>query len=289
MKTRCTQLLVGVALSAVTYVASAEVKTLYEEHFETSPQHPVVDLSKWTFPSGLTGAPVILHTNPTPPDAGQTPLASTGFLGEFGGTDQIHLTVPVASDIRSVRLTFDAYLLRTWDGIDPTAIPNARDNEPDKLGGPDRFDFGYNTTTRILGPDHDSFSNGGHDQTYCPGTTDATCEATFGSDPNQKDRLGFNAELPPLGPNGKAYSLVYHFDTGPIAYNQAQIVFDFLSSGLQIHTVDIPATPVIDESWGLDNVVVFGTTVPEPRTWILLAVGLVLSSLVAKRHVRVQR
>jgi hypothetical protein len=52
VKTRCTQLLVGVALSAVMSIASAEVKTLYEEHFETSPQHPAVDLSKWTFPSG---------------------------------------------------------------------------------------------------------------------------------------------------------------------------------------------------------------------------------------------
>jgi len=116
-----------------------------------------------------------------------------------------------------------------------------------------------------------------------------TCAATFGSDPNQKDRLGFNVELPPLGPNGKAYSLVYHFDTGPIPYNQAQIAFDFLSSGLQIHTADIPATPVIDESWGLDNVVVFGTTVPEPRTWMLLAAGLVLSSLVVTRRRRVHR
>ena len=287
MKHRYPLLLAGMALSVWACCASAAVtQTIYDQGFD-SPSLQVSDLTQWSFAGALAGAPVLLQTHPTPAGPSQTALSSTGFLGEFGGNDQIHLNLDLPQHVASVRLTFDAYLLRTWDGNDPTPIQNPRPGEPAALGGPDRFNFGYNGN-RILDDQHDSFSNGAGTQTYCPGTT-SPCEASWGSDANQKNRLGFNVELPPLGPHGNPYSLVYHFDTGPIPYDQSKIVLDFLSSGLQIHKVDIPATPVIDESWGLDNVKVFATFVPEPQTWAALLAGLLLSYCAIRRRGQLQR
>ena len=140
---------------------------------------------------------------------------------------------------------------------------------------------------------NDSFSNGAGKQSYCPFSPVAgPCEQTWGSDGALKDKLGVNVELDPaegstIPAKGTPMSLVYHFDTGPIAYSAAGITFDFFSRGLQVH--DDQPNKVIDESWGLDNVVVTAQVVPEPATVALLPAGLLLLFFAARRRNHSQR
>ena len=224
-----------------------------------------------------SGTAQILSTHPTPPGANQTDLSPTKFLGEFGGGDVTHLTLPLGPNASTVRLQFDAYLLRTWDGSDKKFF-----------GGPDIFGFGYNNVTLLDA----SFSNGIGEQTYCPFAPSNPCPATWGSDPNQKNRLGFNVELEPVPGSGPAkgtpMSLVYHFDTGPIPYTGSTITFSFFSSGLQLHpeladqVINGSPGDVIDESWGLDNFGVVATFVPEPHIWFATLAGLLLIGSAAR-------
>ncbi len=111
-----------------------------------------------------------------------------------------------------MRLQFDAYLLRTWDGIG-TAL----------YSGPDTFGYGISGQDARL---RASFSNGAGKQDYCPFSPTPTCDPTWGSDPLLKNELGFNVELEPaegstVPAKGTPMSLVYHFDSGPIPYSGA--------------------------------------------------------------------
>src|SRR5262245_48463828 len=85
-------------------------------------------------------------TNPTDSNPA---LYHTQFLGDFGGTDQVAFQLALPQHVSSVTLSFDVYLLRTWDGDDPTPIANPRPGEPDKLGGPDIFGYRYNGNTLL--------------------------------------------------------------------------------------------------------------------------------------------
>ncbi len=285
MRHHCTLLLAGVAVWAYCSTASAE-SSIYTQDFENV---TVADLKQppkqWSFADVHSGAAVILSTNPTPPQGNQTPLLPTKFLGEFGGGDAVHLTLPLGPNVAAVRLQFDAYLLRTWDGSDTA-----------NFGGPDIFGFGINGLAPLVDA---SFSNGIGNQTYCPDSPNppnpTSCEPTWASDPNQKNRLGFNVELEPTAPNGvpakgTPMSLVYHFDTGPIPYTGSTITFNFFSQGLQVHNDLSPTTSkVIDESWGLDNLGVNATFVPEPYSWVSMLAGLLFIGYTAQRRIRRQR
>ena len=193
----------------------------------------------------------------------QTPIPlPLRFLAEFGGNDIVHLNLPpLPQQTVSVRLQFDAYLLRSWDGQD---VP---------YSGPDVFGYGIAGAPQPI-VNH-SFSNGAGKQSYCPfSPTPGLCEETWGSKGDWKDKLGVYVELDPaegstIPAKGTPMSLVYHFDTGPIAYSGGAITFDFFSRGLQVH--DDQPNKVIDESWGLDNVVVTAQVVPEPATVALPA------------------
>ena len=130
-------------------------------------------------------------------------------------------------------------------------------------------------------------------ESYCPDSPDPTsCAPTWGSDANQKNRLGFNVDLDPTTSNGlpkkgTSLSLVYHFDTGPIAYTGSTVTFNFFSQGLQLH--DDLTNKVIDESWGLDNFGVSETFVPEPYAWVSMVAGLLFIGYTAQRRIRRQR
>jgi hypothetical protein len=266
--------IVRLALCAAACVGTEATAAVEQSIYINTFEDAVADLSQWSF-AGTLGIPHILSTSPPPPlEPGQGPLAATRFLGEFGGNDEIRLHLPLPHETRSVRLQFDAYLLRTWDGLDPV------------FGGPDRFAFGYNQV-QLLDDAHDTFSDGFGPQTFCPGTSLPQCAPYTGSDFNQKNRLGFAVELAPIG-NGPAVgtpmSLVYHFDTGPIDYTGSDIAFRFLSKGLQTHVNDLPATPLIDESWGVDNVRVSVMLAPEPRIPAAMFVGLLLAALPVLRR-----
>ena len=265
MKTRCALLFAGAAAWALCATAAAD--TVYSDNFDTG---TLSQRTQWSFDQVSTGVPVLMSTTPASPVP--SPLR---FLAEFGGNDVVHLTLALPQDTVSVRLSFAAYLLRTWDGQDGP------------YSGPDMFGYGISGRQPLV---NDSFSNGAGQQSYCPFSPVAgSCAPTWASDGAMKNKLGVYVELDPaegatIPAKGAPLSLVYRFDTGPIAYSGSTITFDFFSRNLQVHNDQ--ANKVIDESWGLDNVVVTAQVVPEPATIALLPAGLLLLALTTRRGKR---
>jgi hypothetical protein len=285
VKIRCTLLLAGVALSAWASCAPAAVEQIYSNGFDAL-QNPIGPGWDPSLPLSKTNSgdpnPALFHTQ---------------FLGDFGGTDRVQLHLNLPQKVSTITLSFDVLLLRTWDGNDPTPIQNPRPGEPTTIGGPDIFGYGYNNTTVL----EDTFTHGAGKQTYCLGRAspcDRPSDVGFKNDPSfdyaLEDKLGYAVVLDPHDPNapqvGTKMSLVYHLTSGPIPYSGSDIDFFFFSKGLQVHN---PTTESVarlsDESWGLDNVKVGVTFVPEPRIYALLLVGLLLSSYAATRRSRLQR
>ena len=244
--------LVCAGAAALAISCSAAAQNYFEEDFEQNYNlavHP-----EWSFANVVDGSTRIVD-----PPVG-APVSPTHFLGEFGVNDAIQLTLDLPDNVSTVSILFDAYLLRTWDGADV------------QFAGPDTF--GYNIvghTPRILDK---TFSNGLGKQDFCPGQADGTtCDPATGSDLTKKNQLGFVVELDPVpGINGPAkgtpMSLVYHFDSHPIAYSGDSVTFEFFGAGLQPN--------VLDESWGIDNIFVNITTIPEPGLPILMLSGLAM-------------
>jgi hypothetical protein len=281
---RYTLFLVGAVMWA--FASSTPAAPFFQDTFESGTIGP-----QWNFSGVQYGTPAILTT--APPDGSK----GNPFLGEFGGAqdaqgaslpgDVVQLKLTLPSYTASVALDFDVYLLRTWDG---QGVPFA---------GPDTFGYGYidkmQHSTTLMSK---TFSNGAGNQSYCRGTSLASCAPTFASDPAQKNQLGFGVALPPPpgsgGPNeGDAFSLVYHIHStdplsygagGPIPYaGGGDITFFFFSSGLQVQPAGGTHPVTADESWGLDNVRVSVNTVPEPKAWALMVLGLTLLLVLHRR------
>ncbi len=254
LKTRCALLFAGAAAWALCATAAAVEKSVYSDDFNTG---TLSDRTQWSFGQVSSGAPVLMSTTPQSP----VPLPLR-FLAEFGGNDTVHLNLPpLPQDTVSVRLQFDAYLLRSWDGQD---VP---------YGGPDVF--GYGISGRHSRSSTTASAMGRASRATVHSRPRPACASRPGAPMGDwKDKLGVNVELDPaegstIPAKGTPMSLVYHFDTGPIAYSGGAITFDFFSRGLQVH--DDQPNKVIDESWGLDNVVVTAQVVPEPATVALPA------------------
>ena len=271
MKKRFASVLAGAA--AVLLSAGAAAETLiYSQDFNSV---PLGQLTQWSFADVHSGVPTLEPGNLLPPlSPVPTPLR---FLGEFGGNDLVRLTLPLPQDVMSVRLRFDAYLLRTWDGEDVQFSP------------PDVFGYGISGETPLVDA---SFSNGGGNQTYCP-FGPVPCPPTWGSDGDLKDKLGAVVMVDPVEgatvpPRGLPLSLVYHFDSGPITYSGSSVSFDFFSRDLQLRPdlalLNGRAWNVIDESWGLDNVAVTVQAIPEPATVALLPAGMVVLMAAVRRR-----
>ena len=285
---RCCHFFAGVALAAL--ASNAPAITLYQDNFQSNVIGP-----EWDFSGVHVGTALIESTSPT----AASHLSPTKFLGEFGGAqttdsaghlqpatgDVVKLNLTLPHDTATVSVSFDLYLLRTWDG----GIGN--------FGGPDVFGYGYikgQTRTDVLSA---SFSNGAGDQSYCPGTQLTSCSPTFGSVLAAKNSLGFTVARDPQGPGpavGEPFSLLYQIPGTPIQYaGGGDITFYFFSSGLQVVPDDerphvssnakVPA--VADESWGISNIkVAYTLAVPEPATWLLMFCGLALLALSARRR-----
>jgi hypothetical protein len=291
VKIRSTVLLGGTALAGAAFCASAAVTPFYSADFD-APRNPIGP--EWSMGAISGSALPLSKTNAADSNPA---LLHTQFLGDFGGKDDVKLKLKLPQNVAAVTLSFDVYMLRTWDGNDPTPIANARAGEPDKLGGPDIFGYGYNGNTLLAA----SFSHGAGLQTYCPQRA-SPCIAPANGFPGDttfdyalQDKLGYKVILDPHDTSpgvpqvGQPMSMVYHLNS-TVPYTGSDITFDFFSSGLQVHN---PTTEGVarlsDESWGLDNVKVGLTIVPEPRTWMLLAAGLLLSGFAVTRRARLQR
>jgi hypothetical protein len=240
----------------------------------------------WT----VTGASSVVSTRGLPDGASTAAQAhvGSGFLGEFGGNDEVRLRLAnLPTGVLSISIAFDLYLLRSWDGM-------SGGDTSAQYSGDDVFGFGYNDTHLLEA----SFSNGAQQQSYCPGWSQSSCAATFGSVGSLKNQLGFGFGIWTEADqrDWTAQSLVYQFPDftmNAFQYEGENIDFSFFSRGLQIRQEALPdgyndqGTPFayVDESWGIDNLRITinqvaddlridATPVPEPASLALTLAGL---------------
>lgn len=185
------------------------------------------------------------------------------FLGEFSNAGTT-LSLSGLPSHHAVTLSFDLYLLRSWDG-------EASDYGPDR--------FGVRADSSLLF--HESFSNGhGAGQSYCPGNS-SPCSPMTGAD--EKYSLGYKFGYWDEDANKSAEEVmdaVYRL-TFDFSHSADSLILTFFGEGLQGMTPDY-----LDESWGLDNVRVTLHTIPEPSVLALLSIA--LTFLWAARHGRIE-
>jgi len=183
------------------------------EQFETG----IASLGAWT--------PQSLSTSP-----GTAAKSPTSFLGRFAN-ELVTLTVPAGAS--SVTLTFDLYVIGTWDGSGLQGFGADRwQLEVSKAGGARENVF------------HTSFSNEATKPQNYPKQIDQG-----GTSPDGRGALAVNTLGYPKG-SGK-YDLgdaIYRLSFTVANPGLGEVVFYFHST--------TPLQGIDDESWGLDNVLV---------------------------------
>lgn len=187
-----------------------------------------------------------------------TPVGARKFLGEFG-KQTVTLALTGAPTNSTVKLSFDLFLISSWDG----------NNADFGINGPDIFRVSIDGGPTLL---NSTFSNvyyfGGFNQSY-PNAAGAGDFAPFTGAAESKT-LGY------FEPGGTfPADAVYHF------------VFEFPHAGpdLNIQFISLQSEAISNERWGLDNVSV--AAVPEPEALGLAAMGAaVVAVWFAKRQRR---
>lgn len=170
------------------------------------------------------------------------PNASTKFLGEFAGTGAPSGTTLGLSGIfahETVTIALDLYIIHSWDG-------NATSS------GPDRLTFTADGTPLLDA----TFSNWDPSQSYSDATPLGGGPFAGKTDADAENTLGYGSFF---GTN-TTYHLEFTF-----AHQASTLSVVFQGIGIQ---------DVGDESWGIDNLVVSATPVPEPCTLLLVGAGL---------------
>jgi hypothetical protein len=174
----------------------------------------------------------------------------TSFLGEFGNQVVILQLASLPPHL-SVALDFDLYVIRSWDG------------NLTQFGGPDIFrvvdgaeNLNFQTTFSNNYPFGAQFNQafpGAYPGGFFPSQSGAA----------EKQTLGYKFNANPIGvvPMDAVYHLSFSF-----THSDASLFVFFSAENL---------SPLTDESWGLDNVVVSVSAVPEPASMILIGGGLV--------------
>ncbi len=189
-----------------------------------------------------------------------TPIGARKFLGEFGlGNNTVSLGLSGLPAHTDVTFAFDLFAIRTWDGNG--VGPGDEDRFRVSLGNGVTQSEVLNTTfsnhTSQLQAYPDSLASG---LTHAPRTGAA-----------ESDTLGYSFNAIPI------IDTVYHFSfTLPHSDTSFNAVFlGTLNQGLT------------DESWGLDNVTVSVSAVPEPSEYAAVAgLGLVGFALWRRRAAR---
>ena len=176
-----------------------------------------------------------------------TPVGDRRFLGQFANDDAVSLSLNNLAAHNSVTLSFDLYVIQSWDGTNTDYGPDTWQLSVDK--GPVLL----NTTFSNTGED-------GHMQTY-PGSNSSGQEYDAYTGASEINTLGYEFY------GDSVYRLSFTFN-----HTSDLLKFDFAGFGLQ---------DVGDESWGLDNVTVStamaSAAIPEPSTVAIFAVmGFVL-------------
>jgi hypothetical protein len=162
----------------------------------------------------------------------KTPTGKRGFLGEFSN-DIINLSLNNLPEHQLVKVSFDLYILRSWDGND---IYSHADSA---VVGPDIWSLKVDGTTDIF---KTTFSN-------WPQSKQAY--------PNEYPNNSFNFRTLAVENNSLGYTIdfydkrlmdaVYHLEF-IFKHSKSSIILSFLANGLQ--SID-------DESWGIDNMHVY--------------------------------
>lgn len=178
-----------------------------------------------------------------------TPIGSRRFLGQFGNKT-VTLNLTGLSDHSLVQLSFDLFVIRSWDGND-TAYYAGQYMGPDKWSvgvqnGPTLLYTTFSNSTGNTPNDYqaypDSYPGGVH-----PGYTGAA----------EINTLGYTNPLDIHWRQDSVYNLSFSFP-----HTASSLILDFSAFNLQA---------ISDESWGLDNVSV--TLIPEPGMLTLIGLG----------------
>ena len=174
------------------------------------------------------------------------------FLGQFGNTNTT-LTLDGLAAHNSVTISFDLYVIRSWDG-------NSYSYGPDIWG----INIGNGPVT--LSNFTTTFSNWSNSPQSFP-------NAIFsGSHPAQTGAVAVNTLG--YGTTDGWGDATYHFSF-TVNHSDAKFQTTFWGAGQQ---------GTDDEGWGIDNVKVSVTAVPEPETYALFLAGLGVMGAVARRR-----
>ena len=165
-----------------------------------------------------------------------TPVGGRRFLGQFGnGT--VSLTLPNIPFHKQVRVSFDLFIIRSWDGNyqrDPRF--------PNLVVGPDVWSLsvaGGSQLVRTTFSNIDSNPPLSYNQAYPENYPDGNNPPRTGS--TEINTLGYHFDY---GGDKDAGDTVYRFESS-FPHTTSSLKMQFNASGLQ---------SLEDESWGLDNV-----------------------------------
>ncbi len=218
-------LIVVTVAFVVALAGVAQASIIYSNDFETS--------------AGSEWSNTTISTTP-----GTAQHAADDFLGEFSN-QTVSLSLANLQAHASLTISFDVYVIRSWDGTDTT--PGH---------GPDVWNLVVNGGAMLL---NTTFSNTQSSQNY-PDSAGSGITHAARTGASESNTLGYGGNF-----GDTVYSLSYTF-----THTADSVQLDFSASGLQA---------IGDESWGIDNVVV----TPEPATMSLLGIGGLLA-LVRRRR-----
>lgn len=176
-----------------------------------------------------------------------TPIGDRHFLGEFSNAPATLSLSGVSTGL--VTISFDVYFIRSWDG-----------NNQDF--GPDYFNVAINNSLYLS----ETFSNG--DLSVQPNASQASERYTLG--------YSYYNGLPGYNVTYANMDSVYHFVL-TLSNVSDLLGITFWGQGLQDNYVTgLDGSSYLDESWGLDNVIVDVVPVPEPSCIWMLFAGMVI-------------
>jgi hypothetical protein len=174
-----------------------------------------------------------------------TPVGNRQFLGQFANDDAVSLSLNNLSAHNSATISFDLYVIQSWDGTSTDC-------------GPDTWQLSMDNGPVLLNTTFSNTGDDGHMQSYS-GSSSSGGEYDAQTGASEINTLGYEFY------GDSVYKLSFTFN-----HTGDSLKLNFAGFGLQ---------DVDDESWGLDNVTVSvsDAAIPEPSTVAIFAVmGFVL-------------